>query len=266
MVLAAGDSDSPNVNQERPSGSDFVQALQWRARALRYRYVIDRSEIKAVKRILRPGDLAVDIGAHKGGYLYWFERFVGCSGRIVAFEPQAELATRLRRLAQYRRLPNIRIENLGVSDECGHLTLEIPGNGVSPSASFEDIHPDTLASRHVDVAVTTLDDYFDHAADQQIRLIKCDVEGHELKVFVGAESILRSHRPYLLFECEQRHRGASPMNVVFEYLADLGYDGSYLASGAVWPIERFSIDMQQAHPKSRSYVNNFLFVPSDRQK
>src|SRR5207237_1111420 len=67
-------------------------------RAWRYRLRLDPAEISFVRAHLRPGQHAVDIGAHKGGYLYWMRRAVGSSGRTFAFEVQPELAAYLRRV------------------------------------------------------------------------------------------------------------------------------------------------------------------------
>src|SRR5215210_7228240 len=46
--------------------------------------------------VLRPGDVAVDIGANIGLYTLLFSRLVGEEGRVYAFEPAAENARRLR--------------------------------------------------------------------------------------------------------------------------------------------------------------------------
>jgi hypothetical protein len=70
--------------------------LKWLYRALRYR--LEKQEIKLVQRHLAPGDVAVDVGAHKGAYTWWMRRAVGESGRVYAFEPQPALADNLRGL------------------------------------------------------------------------------------------------------------------------------------------------------------------------
>ena len=54
--------------------------------------------------------------------------------------------------------------------------------------------------------------------------IKCDVEGHELEVFRGAEALLARDKPTLLFEC---HDDEADRGDLFEYLIGLGYDGYF---------------------------------------
>lgn len=61
-------------------------------RAWRYRLRIDPGEIRYLLATLRPGRMALDIGAHKGAYSYWMSKAVGPWGEVIAFEPQPELA------------------------------------------------------------------------------------------------------------------------------------------------------------------------------
>jgi FkbM family methyltransferase len=48
----------------------------------------------AWRRILKPGDLFVDVGANVGAYTLWA---IDCEARVIAVEPNAETAERLRR-------------------------------------------------------------------------------------------------------------------------------------------------------------------------
>ncbi len=51
---------------------------------------------------------------------------------------------------------------------------------------------------------------------------KIDVEGHELKVFKGAEATLSRDLPNLLIEAEDRHR-PNAVGSVIDYLTPFGY-------------------------------------------
>src|SRR5215217_2108239 len=63
----------------------------WRAH--RARLADQAAELALIRRHTRPGDLACDVGANKGSYLYWMSRW---ADRVVAFEPQSGLADYLR--------------------------------------------------------------------------------------------------------------------------------------------------------------------------
>jgi FkbM family methyltransferase len=213
---------------------------------------------------LRPGDVAIDIGAHKGAMTHWMARRVGRSGTVYAFEPQPVLAKRLEQTAATCTGRRIIVENQCLSSRSGRATLHVPGVGPSPSASLEC--PSLQTQPHVDYTVdmTTLDEYVASRDVGQIRLIKCDVEGHELEVFRGGEHLLAAQQPYLLFECEVRHRRSATVAEVFSYLADLGYEGVALSKRGAIPITEFDVACHQADPESKTYINNFAFSPKSQ--
>lgn len=233
-------------------------------RAWRYRLRHDPGEIRFMLRCLQPGDIAIDIGAHKGAYTYWMARRIRPHGRVFAFEPQPRLAASLRELAARLATDgSIRVENLAVSSVSGAALLHVPDGDASPGATIEN--REATWGNTAEVKTVTLDEYFaDLSAAERIAFIKCDVEGHELEVFRGARRILTEHRPILLFECEARHRADRSVDRVFDYLQLLNYEGfQFDIGGHLSPI--FSSN----EPTSRALKvggNNFAFLPrsSDR--
>ncbi len=135
------------------------------------------------------------------------------------------------------------------------MMLAVPGGRASPSSTLE---AGLIEGAHATypVRVTTLDDHFD--ADTPVRLIKCDVEGHELEVFRGGERLLRAQRPLLLFECEERQHRRHTSGEVFAFLEGLGYQGFFFARGGLRPLREFD-PARHGEPSSAEYANNFAF-------
>jgi FkbM family methyltransferase len=235
--------------------------LRWLYRAWRYRYRLERQEIRLLMQHLASGDVAVDVGAHKGAYTYWMRQAVGAAGKVYAFEPQPVLAKRLRRLTAARAYDNVVVESLGLSSSSGTLLLNVPGDGTSPGASFE---AGDRGGQSYPVQVTTLDDYFKGEQADRIRLLKCDAEGHELAVFKGAQHVLTEVRPCLLFECERRHRTSGRVDDVFIWLQAMGYRGCFIDRGGARDISEFDPEKHQSSNDDPGYVNNFLFLPVAR--
>ncbi len=242
--------------------SSFNDRWKWIYRAWRYRLRLEPSSVRFLLDHLQPGDVAIDIGAHKGAMTHWMRRSVGPNGTVYAFEPQPALAGRLQRMASVHLGDNVIVENQCLSSSCGQATLHVPGGGPSPSASLEPLSQPMSTDDDYSVSVTTLDDYFCRRTVKRVRLIKCDVEGHELEVFRGGQNLLSVHQPHLLFECEVRHRSSGSVDEVFSYLADLGYEGVALSHEGPIGIDDFDAARHQADPKSRNYVNNFAFSPT----
>ena len=236
--------------------------LGLRHRAWRYRLSVDPDEIRWMRVVLRPGDTVVDIGAYKGGYTYWMRRWVGVGGSVIAFEPQPELAAYLERCVGAFSWSNVRIEQTALSSSPGRRELRVPGPEPSPGASLTgaSLPPD---ARAYTVRVETLDARLAAlGTPPPVRLLKCDVEGHELDVFEGAGATLARDRPLLLFECEARHDPSRSVVDVFGRLQALGYRGFFFWRGRALDVERFSLSEHQVEGR-RPYGNNVIFVPDE---
>ena len=228
-------------------------------RAWRYRLRAEPDEIALVLRQLKPGDVAVDIGAHKGAFTYWMNHCVGSTGRVFAFEPQPLLAEQLQRLTA-RWTSRVTVKNAALSSQAGEVTLHVPSRQPSPGASLEN----RAGWESYRVPATTLDEFFltSRSTALKVNFIKCDAEGHELEIFRGGRQLLMEQRPTLLFECEARHRRHQDVARVFDFLFDLGYVGYFLADGGLYPVSQFDLAIHQADPNSPAYINNFAFLPS----
>ena len=238
--------------------------MKWRFiyRGLKARYRDQRSELQSLIASLNPDDIAIDVGANKGSYLWSLSRAVP-QGQVVAFEPQPILADYLRQACQATGLNNVHIEQAGVSNRSGRLMLAIPEQGdSSPGASFEEAVRQREACRTIEVAVHTLDDYF-ASASQRIGAIKIDVEGHELAVLEGAKQVLARHAPVVVCESESRHMTHGDVNSVMTFFRQQSYDGFFVCGGQLIPVTQFDSAIHQRQVGVRfwdrpDYCNNFI--------
>jgi len=102
-----------------------------------------------------------------------------------------------------------------------------------------------------------------------VGVIKIDVEGHELAVLEGAQTLLLKDHPSLMIEAEERHRPGT-VREISSYLANFGYLGFFLVGRRLRPIAEFdvaryqnagSISLSEVLP-GYVYANNFVFVKS----
>ena len=152
----------------------------------------ERGETQFLASVLRPGDVAVDIGANVGWYATLFAEVVGVSGRVLAFEPN-RTAYRLLE-ASARAYPQLTAVHSAVSNMTGEAVLHIPTAGEAWFASLGDLDP-AMAVRTEACRLTTLDAVL-HAESRTL-VIKCDVEGFEREVLLGAAGLLAGPRPPL---------------------------------------------------------------------
>jgi FkbM family methyltransferase len=235
-------------------------SIRFRHRALKALLRDQKAEFEIIRRHIRPGDVVCDIGANKGSFIYWLSRWVG-DGRVVAFEPQPDLARALADVCRVIGLGNVRVEAKAVYSRSGAQELFLP-SGHQPGASL--LQQSVQGQRFTTLSVPTvaLDDYF--AESVGVALLKIDAEGAELDVLKGAERILRQHAPLLVFECENRHLAPGRVQDVFSWLGTLGYTGSFIRHQRVLPLGEFDAAVHQRSDgewfwKSRDYCNNFVF-------
>jgi FkbM family methyltransferase len=238
--------------------------MKFTYRAYRYRFRVDPAEIRFMRRKLRRGQVAVDIGCHKGAYTYWMRRSVGASGAVYAFEPQPKQVAYLREAFSAMRYDNVELVPVAVSDRTGQTTLHVPAMSTH-FASLETRSEERGARSELMVDVTTLDDFFESSKQRRPpNFLKIDVEGHELSVLNGARRTLQQHHPIILVECEARHRSDHDVRPVFDLLQSLGYTGSFFQSGQRRALSKFDPATHQQFDPSvprlpPDYVNNFAF-------
>ena len=236
-------------------------------RGLKAKYRYEVQEIRALVAALKPDDIAIDIGANKGGYLWSLSKAVP-QGKVFGFEPQPIFATYLKRVCPLARLRNVQIEACGLSDRVGTFTLNIPGSDpTSPAASLEEAVKERGVYQSYQVKVTTLDHYFENVTGH-VGAIKIDVEGHELAVLKGGIHLLSKNKPVIVCESENRHIMQGSVMDVLKFILDLGYQGWFIRQGELVPLIEFDPLVHQSQIgdqfwESPDYCNNFIFKPLD---
>ena len=241
--------------------------MKWRFiyRGLKAKYRFDVQEIKALLQGLAPTDLAIDVGANKGSYLWSLSRAVPL-GQVYAFEPQPLFSEYLKKVCPKANLNNVKIEACGVSDTAGMLTLAVPGaDPTSPAASFETAVMQRGPHQTYEVPVVRLDDYFEHES-RHIGAIKIDVEGHELAVIRGAMTLIQKNKPVIVCESENQHISNGKVEDVIQFILNLGYEAWFIHQGKLKPIAEFDSSKHQVQDRANftmhpDYCNNFVFKP-----
>lgn len=151
-------------------------------------------EERLLARLLRAGDIYVDVGANIGALAIAGKLSVGPTGQVIAIEAHPRTA---RFLQENVRLNNLEIKciNIAVGDQSG----EIMFSNIRSDDQNQVVQHSTAGIR---VNIAKLDDILDIKI--KIRLLKIDVEGYELKVLQGSNNILKN-TDFVLFESWDSH-------------------------------------------------------------
>jgi FkbM family methyltransferase len=200
--------------------SDHVIGLN----IVRGRYEAD--EIGLALRSLRPGDTAIDVGAHIGFFTMQMAAAVGVAGRVYAFEPFDPNADLLERsLAENHFEARVVFRRAAVGASGGTATLTFPVETLNSGGAYllRDGGAPLAGHQKKNVPIVALDDL---DIRRPVRFIKMDVEGAEPQVVRGAECILREDRPVILSELHpaqlERASGATADGFLAQMRA-LGY-------------------------------------------
>jgi FkbM family methyltransferase len=171
-----------------------LRRVYFRRQIRHRRFMTDEKEFGFLDSFLQPGDWALDIGANVGHYTNRMSELVGPSGRVVALEPVPETFALLAGNARLFRHENVSLLNVAASDQVAAVGMQIPRF----SDGLTNFYQARLASNGNGLAVLTLP--VDALSLPAIRLVKIDVEGHELPVLRGMRMLLDRDHPVMIVE------------------------------------------------------------------
>jgi FkbM family methyltransferase len=161
---------------------DYVQRKIW------YRS-FEPVAARTLRRLLRPGDIALDVGANVGFYTLLFATCVGPSGSVHAFEPvNGDL---LEANVALSGLENVVVSRTAAGAAPGSVLIGRRAGAEGSSSGAWRRGPSLDALQVEQVA---LDDYVDAHVPGPIRLVKIDVEGMEADVIAGMSRTLAAGR------------------------------------------------------------------------
>jgi FkbM family methyltransferase len=149
-------------------------------------------EIAFVRRLLRPGMRAIDIGANYGTYTLAMAQAIAPEGRVWAYEPTSATARYLRKTIARNDLVNVELVQAAVSDRTGSGRLRVEAQ--------VELNRVVLEGDGEEVLLTTLDAESGLHAWDRIDFIKIDAEGGELDIVRGGESFFAEQSPLVMFE------------------------------------------------------------------
>ncbi len=226
----------------------YLYARDHGHRYMYFRGIWEEPTTRFLSSISRPGWTFIDVGANAGYYSLLAKSLGGDDADVHAFEPNPELFSLLARSAAETIGTPIHVSEMacGQRSEVAtlHLSPDAGNSGLSTLRAGVLENPETVA-----VTVTSLDDY---CAERAVvpSVIKIDVEGHEVSVLQGAESLLRDQVPeYVISELEPARAPFEPLR---DLLASHGYNAhSISATGNLVPFEqRYFQNLVFTRPRS----------------
>jgi len=162
-------------------------------------------EIRLLEKIksLNLNGLYVDVGSHHGNHSIYFEKFCN-SDKVISIEGNPFNFNYLKMNIAQNKCKNI-LFNIIVSDKEGEtLTMkyDMKNTGCS-SVVNSKINTSVKSKNYINNTTTTLDNLLKN--EENISLIKLDIENYEYYALLGAQNIINKHRPVIIIELHRNN-------------------------------------------------------------
>jgi FkbM family methyltransferase len=179
-----------------------------------------------MERILKPGMVVIDVGAHVGYYALLAARLVGQEGRVYAFEADPANYRLLSENIELNSYSNLHAFSQAVTDHSGQLSFFLSPFGSDRNSLYAENTGG--GAREVQVTAIALDEFIASVREAQIDLIKMDIEGAELAALEGMkETIKRTVR--LIVEYSPLSMREKPEQLLNK-LSELGFRISVISN------------------------------------
>ncbi|WP_016877375.1 FkbM family methyltransferase [Chlorogloeopsis fritschii PCC 9212] len=214
------------VDRKLPWGMNIrIRPLEEHGQILSKLGVIDLAVTETLWRLTEPGELAVDVGANIGYMTAILADRVSSirGGCVWSFEAHPEIFAELKYNVenwqkQFKDTKFV-IQNIAVSEARGSVNLRVnesfrSNRGLAFVVTKQEKENELFTKNIKDVRVEScsLDEIF---SNQEIGVLKIDVEGHELQVLKGAINLLKQGK---IRDCvfEEHRDYPTPVTELFE--------------------------------------------------
>ena len=188
-------------------------------------------ELEVLSEFVRPGSVAVDVGANTGIFAYALST---CGVTVHAFEANPTYAQLAARMLGDRAT----MHEVALSAAPGRATFRVPlaedGSELHFGGSLKVTHTHVAEFKTFDVELRTLDSY----GFSDVSFLKVDVEGSEPDVLEGGAATIARERPILLMELlagtfENPLELTRQIAKTYRYDAQILHRGEFLAAEPV---------------------------------
>lgn len=186
-----------------------------------------------LKRIVRQGDICIDIGANLGYFSVILSKLVGQQGKVYAVEPVKPVLSVFKKNTKH--LKNIELLPFALGEEDKSIQL---GNNTVRKKGFIASGSNFILDKNI-AQSTTVDIEFEakmkkgselFAHLDRLDFVKCDIEGYEIVVIPELKPLILKFKPILLVES-----GGDSRKKLRSFFKEQNYCGYILNQGFLYP-------------------------------
>jgi FkbM family methyltransferase len=206
----------------------------------RFKLKNDKDEIELLKKLIKPGDHVLDIGANIGFYAELLSEMVGEKGRIYCFEPENQNFKHLQR--NTTKLKNVVLFKNAVSNKKETIRIYTSKLLNVDHRTYPVSNYDTVE----EIDAVCIDDLLQSGTIAKVNFIKIDIQGFELTAFKGMTKLLADNNHIKIITEYWPHgfRRAGTSAIEFYDFFDIaGYHFRKIENGEITNLKReFVVD------------------------
>lgn len=155
---------------------------------------------EVVRKLVKSGDVVMDVGANIGYYSVILSKLVGEGGKVYCFEPTDHYSYVLQSNIEANNTKNVELIKLGLSNIRQTLDIQVGANSATLHSPGKV--PLNFTER---IELVSLDEWVVNHNIEKINFIKVDIDGHEPCFLNGAWNTLEKYDPVILLEVSHPH-------------------------------------------------------------
>lgn len=178
------------------------------------------AEVNLIKQLVNNNENIIEVGSNIGTHTIPLAKHVSNGGQVFAFEPQSQNYKLLLDNINDNEIKNVEVSKLALSSKEGEAFMNKFDENKTSNFGDARIFSDNNEN-YEKVPVKTLDQiYYDKTQENfSVKLIKCDTQGQELNIIIGAKKIIDKYKPYLYVENDDVHTSKN----LIEKIKSMGY-------------------------------------------
>ena len=213
--------------------------------------------LSVISHCLNEGDVFIDVGANIGLMSLLAAKRVGQSGMVYAFEPDPDTFKLLQNNSALNQFDNVCPVNAGLGSVQEDRVIYRNRHSNRGMNSFIDRN--VGAAEGIEVPVGTLDRFLAEQGVRTVKMMKIDVEGWELEVLKGAQTLLSGLDSPIL--CVEYNTQLAGHEAVYEFIKAHNEYLIYILPHGDWHVSRLvRVESLEQMPTVSSF-NIFCFLP-----
>ncbi len=176
--------------------------------------VYEEGTLYCFEKILKKGDVVVDVGANIGLTTIRASKLIGPKGTIYAIEAMPSTFEILKFNILLNKLTNVVCLNEALADYIGSTKIF---HNLEINRGSASLYSDKKLGG-VEVKVNTLDAFVTTQGIKTIDFIKIDIEGAEYSMLMGGSNFFENHKPIICVEFSKEVKSNYPSDLIFDVL------------------------------------------------